>query len=71
MVRMISTYKAEVKKSCPFCGRCSTLTVNVDDYIDYQNGMLVQEAFPELSPSDREFLMTGMCKKCQTKIFSS
>lgn len=71
MVKMIDAYKAVVKKSCPFCGKSSKLVIdNVDNYIDFMHGTSVQDAFPTLSASDREFLLTGMCKKCQEKIFS-
>ena len=71
MIRMISTYEAEIKKSCPFCGKSSELVIdNVDNYIDFMHGTRVQDAFPTLSASDREFLLTGMCKECQEKIFA-
>jgi hypothetical protein len=71
MVAMIDTYKAVVKKSCPFCGKSTKLVIDdVDNYIDFMHGTSVQDAFPTLSASDREFLLTGMCKKCQEKIFA-
>lgn len=33
-----------------------------NDQLDayYNKGKLIQDAFPHLSPSDREFIMTGM-----------
>lgn len=27
---------------------------------EWRNGMLVQDAFPDLNPEEREFIMTGM-----------
>ena len=37
------------------------MVVDNDHLMGYNNGMLIQEAFPTLSASEREFLMTGMC----------
>lgn len=36
----------------------------------WRNGALVQNAFPNLSPSDREFLMTGMTDEEWDKAFA-
>lgn len=35
------------------------LDITLDHLLDWQGGMLIQEAMPHLSPSEREFLMTG------------
>ena len=39
----------------------------LDDY--YENGMLLQVAFPTLSPSDREFIKTGMTDAEWSEVF--
>lgn len=39
--------------------------------IAYNSGKLIQDAFPFLSSSEREFLMTGMTKQEQKEIFGS
>ena len=49
-----------------------TLDINVTkeqlaDY--YENGKLLQVAFPTLSPSDREFIKTGITDAEWTKVF--
>lgn len=36
----------------------------------WENGALVQNAFPNLSPSDREFLMTGATDEEWDEIFA-
>ena len=40
--------------------RVTTLPVTVDQYSDWLNGTLVQDAMPHLSADDRELLITGM-----------
>jgi hypothetical protein len=39
------------------------ITLDMKDYYKWQNGMLIQNALPYLSPEDREFLMTGITPK--------
>jgi len=41
-------------------GKKHEVTVKAPDLFKYRQGELIQNAFPYLSPKDREFLMTGM-----------
>ena len=43
-------------------GKTTTKDIDVEpeQVKAWQNGMLIQDAMPELSPSDREFIMTGI-----------
>jgi hypothetical protein len=36
-----------------------SVTIKLADVEKYNEGMLIQNAFPYLSPDDREFLQTG------------
>jgi hypothetical protein len=54
---------------CPMCGEYHMLTVEMKQYLEYQSGALVQDAFPHMSPTDRERFMSGLCPDCQKKIF--
>lgn len=56
---------------CPFCGKKVEVEVEESQYIAWLNGALVQDAFPTMSATNREILLTGMCPKCQDIIFSS
>lgn len=49
---------------CPFCGRGNEVEVNEEDYWDYEDGMKAAKAFPYLSASEREMLISGICPKC-------
>ena len=56
---------------CPFCGRANEVEVNEDDYLDWQDGMLVQDAFPYLSADEREMLISGICPTCWDGMFGN
>jgi len=54
---------------CPFCGKAHEILVNEDDYLDWQDGKMAQDAFPYLSANDREMLISGICPKCWDEMF--
>lgn len=58
-----------VQRTCPICRETFEISIPTDDYINWQNGELIQNAMPYLSPSNREFLISGICGNCQEKIF--
>jgi hypothetical protein len=55
--------------TCPFCGATFTVTVHASDYEDWQNGKMVQDAFPYLSAEARELLVSGICPDCWDGMF--
>ena len=56
---------------CPSCGKAQKIKVNSEDYEKWENGELVQRAFPYLSSSEREALITGICDNCWNSLFTS
>lgn len=54
---------------CPFCGRGNEVEVNEADYWDWDDGMMAQDAFPYLSATEREMLISGICPTCWDKMF--
>ena len=55
---------------CPICGRETTVSMTSEQFMEYQFGKKnVQDIFPEKSATEREILISGMCEKCQKKIF--
>jgi len=54
---------------CPFCGKRNKLAISAKGYKAWTSGAMVQDAFPELGANEREFLITGMCAKCQDDVF--
>ncbi len=55
--------------NCVFCNESWAVEVNLTDLEKYESGALVQNAFPYLSATDRECIVSGMCPTCQDKIF--
>ena len=58
-----------VSLQCPFCGRGHEVEVNEMDYWDWEDGVLAQDAFPYLSATEREQLISHLCPDCQRDIF--
>ena len=55
--------------TCPICGRTHYVEVTEESYTAYANGELCQRAFPYLSATEREQIISGLCPDCQKKIF--
>jgi hypothetical protein len=51
----------EITKVSQLTGNTHTMTIMLDpkDVARWQQGVLIQDALPYLSPAEREFLMTG------------
>ncbi len=49
-------------KKSPLSGLENTLTIDCDviEYALWKRGMLIQDAMPDVSTDEREFLMTGI-----------
>ena len=46
------------------------LDVTPEQLSDWQNGTLIQDAMPQLTPEEREFLITGFLPQEQDDIFT-
>ena len=54
-----------ITKICPKCDKPSYVDIPKDAYEKWQFGMLIQDAWPEGSATERETLISGLCKECQ------
>ena len=59
------------EKKCHECQEVVELQVRKTDFIAYQNGDFVQDAFPYLSAGDRELLISGICSTCFDTLFGA
>lgn len=57
-----------ISRHCPMCGDYRTIAVDAADWTVYNKGMLLQNAFPNLSADDREFIKTGLCPICWDRL---
>ena len=60
----------EVLATCRFCGTTHTLTVDINDYFNWQEGTHIQDAMPYLTPAERELLISQTCQACWDKMFA-
>jgi hypothetical protein len=63
---------AKIRVQCPrciHCGESSVLEVEESQWQRRQAGELVQRAFPDMAPADREMLITGTHPACWEAIF--
>lgn len=54
----------KIKTTCPFCGKENVVEVDEASYKRWQNGELIQNVWPNMSPATRELLITGICDSC-------
>ena len=60
---------AVVAVPCRMCDTVHDLTVNVEGFVNWQSGQLIQNALPELSADERELLISGTCDECWQQLF--
>jgi hypothetical protein len=58
-----------LKLKCVECNKVFYITVYKKDIKRYEEGDLVQVAFPYLTTGERELIVSGICEKCFDKIF--
>lgn len=51
-----------ISRKCPYTGKINDreIKVTVDEIRRWQHGTLIQDAMPNVSAEDREFIMTGI-----------
>lgn len=60
----------QVTLICRKCGKQVNVEVNQEDLQAYESGeKRVQDAFPYLSPDERELFISGICGECFDKMF--
>ncbi len=62
----------QITKQCMLTGDTNTMEIDVtQDQLDaWKNGMLIQDAMPNLTAEHREFIMTGTTPEVWTRNFS-
>mgnify|MGYP000595189824 CR=1 FL=1 len=54
----------KVQIPCKSCETYVTLEAPEESWVAWEKGVFVQNAFPGLTPSERELLISGICGKC-------
>ena len=61
-----------ITRVCPFTSRVNTRCVEgatPEGIAAWKNGALIQDALPEVSPENREFVMTGITPTMWANLF--
>jgi len=55
----------KITRQSPLTGEINSMEINIsaEQISKYRNGALIQDAFPHLSPDEREFIKTGYTKE--------
>lgn len=57
---------------CIICGKEGSIDLPKDKYMEWIEGALVQDVFPDMHPAKREQLISGTCTgKCQAELFGA
>ena len=62
----------DITRVCPITSRVNTLRVEgatPEGIAAWKNGALIQDALPEVSPENREFIMTGITPSMWDHLF--
>lgn len=60
---------ATCSKLCPIIDEEYVVTIDLAQYKDWKEGNFIQNAMPELSSNEREFLISGMTPAMWDNIF--
>ena len=63
--------KMKVECRCPMCGKINTVEITESQWWRWQMGEHIQNVAPELSPDEREMLISGICPKCWDNMFGA
>lgn len=58
-----------ITKICPKCNKPIYVEMPKDEYERWPFSILIQDAWPEGSATERETLISGLCKDCQEGVF--
>jgi hypothetical protein len=53
-----------IQKCCHICKKSVVIAVSDAQYQAWQNGEVIQKAMPNLTPGEREILISGICERC-------
>ena len=56
---ILSDGRVEARRRCQVTGDLFIITVDAQALIEWREGKLIQDAFPQLGKDEREILMTG------------
>lgn len=62
--------KGNVGIECPHCHNVIELPITEKELLAWDpNKTFIQDQFPQLTPGQREMLLSGLCEECWNKLF--
>ena len=61
--------KTTMWTTCRVCKNQVEMQVHVEDVTAWENGELIQNAMPYLTPDEREVFLSGTCGPCFDRMF--
>lgn len=62
--------KIDFVKNCLICNKPYTVKIDYSDWLNYKFGrVLIQDAFPYLTPDEQDIITTGICPSCWNDMF--
>jgi hypothetical protein len=58
-----------VKVKCRYCGSVEHISMSMHGYDKWKGGEMIQDALPDLSPEQREMLISQTCANCWDSLF--
>ena len=65
----MSTRVRYTAQACRFCGVSSEVWLDADQLRQWQSGVLIQDAMPDISSDERELLISGTHAHCWIRMF--
>lgn len=66
----MSTFLTKIEDKCVICGKTVSFLVPTTGYNKWaEDGEYIQNALPHLSPDQREFMISRICRACFDKTF--
>lgn len=56
--------RVTLRATCPECGSTEVLSLDAAAAVRWVRGALIQDEFPDLTPAQRERLISGICSAC-------
>jgi len=65
------TVKFKVERTSPLTGLTNSIMIEVtnEELLRWKNGELIQDCFPNLTPDERQFMITGYTPEDRLAIF--
>ena len=67
---VMNGFNVDIHNHCMYCGKDDQYTIRYDKWIEWQEeGKYIQDVFPNIADSEREFMLSGTHPECWKQLF--